>query len=508
MERASKGLTLADGLLADLGGPRTAGLLARLDAVTPWDELAAVVKLLYRNDTAKGGRPNVPVVVMLKVTLMQRWFGLSDPAMEEAVLDRLSFRRFLGLGAADEGIDHSTIALFRERLHDAGLPHPRIRQRRPRLLTSALCRVDTISMSQASRRASSPSPYKLRIHRVFDRTPISYLGLQTIQNAAVMTEPMYELMMALRDKRLDQMMPSLPPIEDWLSLYRNHRRITIGLGDAYPSLLGVDGEAAQSLLDDARAISRESRLNRDALTRAICGELNPRKLSQVIRIAHKEARRDYARHLNELRCFLRDDTYDEEESREFGVALEQSAEIYFYVRVVLPAMLLWQTTPTQLLRMSRGSRGEQAQAVAIERLLRLDPMAIYLREVHRWVNVSDGTIRTQRYDLQNQWRTQGVDSGRISRRQFKQLMGAMIQSTASRVGAYFDLAKGWRKTQLTAADVRGVFDAVAQDRSKRVRGVVDKDIADIQADSWSKQIRRYRDCWNQLLPEVPGPNVS
>lgn len=121
MERQSKGLTLADGLLADLGGPRTAGLLAQLDAATPWDELAAVVRPLYRNATSQGGRPNVPVIVMLKVTLMQRWFGLSDPAMEEAIADRLSFRRFLGLGVDDPGIDHATIALFRKRLHDAGL---------------------------------------------------------------------------------------------------------------------------------------------------------------------------------------------------------------------------------------------------------------------------------------------------------------------------------------------------------------------------------------------------
>lgn len=121
MERQSKGLTLADGMLADLGGPRTAGLLDWLAAATPWDNLAAVVKPLYRNTSGKGGRPNVPAVVMLKVTLMQRWFGLSDPAMEEAIADRLSFRRFLGLGVDDPGIDHATIALFRKRLHDADL---------------------------------------------------------------------------------------------------------------------------------------------------------------------------------------------------------------------------------------------------------------------------------------------------------------------------------------------------------------------------------------------------
>lgn len=121
MEQQTKGLTLADGMLAELGGPRTAGLLERLDAATPWEDLAAVVRPLYRNNSARGGRPNIPAVVMLKITLMQRWFGLSDPAMEEAILDRLSFRRFLGLGTADGTVDHATIALFRKLLHDEGL---------------------------------------------------------------------------------------------------------------------------------------------------------------------------------------------------------------------------------------------------------------------------------------------------------------------------------------------------------------------------------------------------
>jgi len=107
--------------LADLGGKRTGSLLAQLDAAVPWCELAGTIRSVYRNDTHKGGRPNVPVVVMLKVTLLQRWFGLSDPAMQEAIDDRLSFRRFLGLGLEDPGVDHATIALFRQRLHESGL---------------------------------------------------------------------------------------------------------------------------------------------------------------------------------------------------------------------------------------------------------------------------------------------------------------------------------------------------------------------------------------------------
>ena len=121
MERKSKGLTLADGLLVDLGGKRTAGLLAQLDAVIPWESLAASVRPLYGNTSARGGRPNVPVVTMLKITFMQRWFGLSDEPMEEAIDERLSFRRFLGLSIEDPGVDHATIALFRKRLHEVGL---------------------------------------------------------------------------------------------------------------------------------------------------------------------------------------------------------------------------------------------------------------------------------------------------------------------------------------------------------------------------------------------------
>lgn len=121
MERKSKGLTLSDGLLVDVGGKRTANLLGQLDAIIPWETLADPIRPLYDNTSAKGGRPNVPVVMMLRITFMQRWFGLSDELMEEAIDDRMSFRRFLGLSIEDAGVDHSTIAVFRKRLHDAGV---------------------------------------------------------------------------------------------------------------------------------------------------------------------------------------------------------------------------------------------------------------------------------------------------------------------------------------------------------------------------------------------------
>src|SRR3546814_14691263 len=53
---------------------------------------------------------------MFKVLLLQRWYDLSDPAMEEALFDRLSFRRFAGLALEDDTPDHATIFRFREQL--------------------------------------------------------------------------------------------------------------------------------------------------------------------------------------------------------------------------------------------------------------------------------------------------------------------------------------------------------------------------------------------------------
>jgi IS5 family transposase len=61
---------------------------------------------------------------LLKVLLLESWYGLSDPAMEEALGDRLSFRRFVGLGLDEDVPDHSTISRFRTLLAERGLAEP------------------------------------------------------------------------------------------------------------------------------------------------------------------------------------------------------------------------------------------------------------------------------------------------------------------------------------------------------------------------------------------------
>ena len=58
---------------------------------------------------------------MFKALLLQSLYGLSDAELEEALGDRLSFRRFVGLGLEDAVPDHTTICRFRLRLIDGGL---------------------------------------------------------------------------------------------------------------------------------------------------------------------------------------------------------------------------------------------------------------------------------------------------------------------------------------------------------------------------------------------------
>lgn len=67
-------------------------------------------------DPSKGGRPAYDVVLMFKILILQRYYNVSDDAIEYAILDRLSFMRFLGLGINDPVPDAKTIWLFRDTL--------------------------------------------------------------------------------------------------------------------------------------------------------------------------------------------------------------------------------------------------------------------------------------------------------------------------------------------------------------------------------------------------------
>jgi len=92
--------------------------LERIGRVFDWSSVERLVAEVY---AAKRGRPSWPPLMMVKALLLQQWYGLSDPGLEEALGDRLSFRAFVGLSLEEGSPDHSVLSRFRKALRDKGL---------------------------------------------------------------------------------------------------------------------------------------------------------------------------------------------------------------------------------------------------------------------------------------------------------------------------------------------------------------------------------------------------
>jgi transposase, IS5 family len=92
--------------------------LERLAAEVRWYRFE---KLLARLKPQGAGRPPYEPLLMLKALLLQQWYALSDADLEEAINDRVSFRKFLGLSLEGPSPDHTTLCRFRQRLIQEGL---------------------------------------------------------------------------------------------------------------------------------------------------------------------------------------------------------------------------------------------------------------------------------------------------------------------------------------------------------------------------------------------------
>jgi len=94
--------------------------LVEMDRVIPWAELLKIIERYYPK--AGNGRQPMPMERMLRIYFMQQWYALSDPAMEDALYDIESMRRFAGIDLSSEEIpDETTILNFRHLLEKHNL---------------------------------------------------------------------------------------------------------------------------------------------------------------------------------------------------------------------------------------------------------------------------------------------------------------------------------------------------------------------------------------------------
>jgi IS5 family transposase len=97
--------------------------LDEMNRVVPWVALVELIDPHYPK--GKTGRPPMGIETMLRIHFLQQWFGLSDPAMEEALHDVPLYREFAGLDGPMRRLpDESTILRFRHLLEKHQLAGP------------------------------------------------------------------------------------------------------------------------------------------------------------------------------------------------------------------------------------------------------------------------------------------------------------------------------------------------------------------------------------------------
>jgi len=84
--------------------------LDRVAALIDWRPLERAAKKLR---SAPTGRPPYDPLAMLKALYLAALYDLSDPGLEDALMDRLSFRRFCGFKLDEATPDETTICRFR-----------------------------------------------------------------------------------------------------------------------------------------------------------------------------------------------------------------------------------------------------------------------------------------------------------------------------------------------------------------------------------------------------------
>ena len=94
--------------------------LDEMNLVIPWSELLSLIA--PHAPAGKTGRPPFATEVMLRIHLLQQFFGHSDPAMEESLHDIPLYQEFAHLDAGMTRLpDESTILRFRHLLEAHGL---------------------------------------------------------------------------------------------------------------------------------------------------------------------------------------------------------------------------------------------------------------------------------------------------------------------------------------------------------------------------------------------------
>lgn len=113
---SNRQMSLAEALL-----DRRMGLRGKLKALSEAIDWSPLEKLASGVRSGAVGRKPYPASAMVKALYLASLYDLSDPALEEALIDRVSFRLFCGFGLDEGTPDETTLCRFRNDCAAAGV---------------------------------------------------------------------------------------------------------------------------------------------------------------------------------------------------------------------------------------------------------------------------------------------------------------------------------------------------------------------------------------------------
>ncbi len=276
----------------------------------------------------------------------------------------------------------------------------------------------------------------------------------------------FELIEMGREEKLKGCETIVPDVDEWLSLYREHRRVQrIFYNQTLPVVCGCR-EVGQIFNEWERGLKE---------IRGMSGE----ELKREVEVLTDEDWQDMEEIVEELQEGM-EALPDLEPEVPEGFRLEDmfTAEVLFFLWVWLPCWYETGEAPVFVYRKAR-----QGDMDALDALLRIDKAVMRDRLIAQHIHEAQ---------LENPARTTFFQKA-MQGDPRKQLTKKKVKCTAAGLISNVSEAMGQR---LLEPEIRDLFDAIAQDEGK---GRIDTDLPE-SPEAFSKAIQRERKFWN-ILPD-------
>ncbi len=266
----------------------------------------------------------------------------------------------------------------------------------------------------------------------------------------------------------------LPPADEWLKFYRNHRRIYRGVSDSFRQINDDVAKAIDFYEQYRSAVSLSRHITKDEL-QEMKEELTTaeRKRGEA---QFQEIQEIIINNFNMNNIETKKGT--EEEERERLSALLNKPEVIFFARVWVPCLYLYGNYSTSLLRKAR-----QGDDDALEKLLRLDKTVIADKKIielfHQGKVAKKQAIHNLFIKSLNK-----KPKVNLTRRKFKYELAGLISAMSISLGQ-----------RLTTPEIKELFDATSKDAGKG-RDIDFEDKNTPQA--LTKAVNRARQKWKTI----------